>query len=132
MKPTKAGQIARFHTPLQDEDPNQLYVVLEVIEDGKNSRAKIKDLNGGLPFTPVNKVRLRDLEVVEVGTDDLIGHTVKIKKSDNSEVEGKIIKCSVQKIMLDLTIVDKGVNTNVYVTILDKNSVEHTGLLLVK
>ena len=131
MKPTKDGQIARFHTPLQDEDPNQLYVVLEVIEDGENSRANIKELNGGLPFTPVNKVRLRDLEVVEVGTDDLIGHTVKIKKSDNSEVEGKIIKCRVQKIMLDLTIVDKGVNTNVCVTILDKNNVEHTGLLLV-
>jgi hypothetical protein len=33
MKPTKQGQIAKFHTPLADEDPDQLYVVLEVIED---------------------------------------------------------------------------------------------------
>lgn len=29
----KAGQIVKFHTPNQDEDPNQLYIVLEVNED---------------------------------------------------------------------------------------------------
>lgn len=31
MKPTKEGQIVKFHTSLPDENPNQLYVVLEVI-----------------------------------------------------------------------------------------------------
>jgi hypothetical protein len=32
MTPNKTGQVAKFHTPLPDENPNQIYVVLEIIE----------------------------------------------------------------------------------------------------
>ena len=91
MRPTKKGQIAKFHTPLVDEDPNQLYVVLEVIEDNERPRADIQALNTGLSFPPINTVKLDDLEVVEVNTDDLIGHKVTINKSDYSKVNGKVV-----------------------------------------
>jgi len=33
MRPTKQGQTVKFHTPLADENPHQLYVVLEMIKD---------------------------------------------------------------------------------------------------
>ena len=33
MRPNKKGQIAKFHAPLPVENPEQLYVVIEVIED---------------------------------------------------------------------------------------------------
>jgi len=132
MKPTKAGQIARFHTPFSDEDPNQLYVVLEVMEDDQNPRADIRALNTGLTFPLVTKVAIDDLEIVEVNTKDLMGHSVTITKSDYSQVDGCVIKVNEQKIYLDLAKGNKGVETNVLVTILDKNGIEHMGTLFVK
>jgi hypothetical protein len=33
MRPNKIGQVAMFHALLRDENPNQLCVVLEIIED---------------------------------------------------------------------------------------------------
>ena len=132
MIPNKKGQIAKFHTPLPDENPNQLYIVLEVIEDEERPRANIQALNTGLSFPPINKVRLNDLEVVEVSTQDLIGHTVTINKSDYSQASGIIIKVDEQKIMLDLTKGVKGVETNVWVTIVDKVGKEHMGTLYVE
>lgn len=128
MRPNKNGQIAKFHTPLPDEDPNQLYVVLEVKEDEVSPRADIQALNTGLSFVPINTVSLNDLEVVEVDTQDLIGHRVTINKSDYSQVQGKVISVNEQKIMLDLS---KGVETNVWLTIVDKEGKEHTGSLFV-
>jgi len=50
MRPNKIGQVAKFHTPLPDKNPNQLYVVLEIIEDDERPRADIKALNTGLSF----------------------------------------------------------------------------------
>ncbi len=131
MRPTKKGQIAKFHTPLADENPEQLYVVLEVIEDDERPRADIQALNTGLSFTPINTVRLDDLEVVEVNTQDLIGHQVTINKSDYSQVKGKVVKVSEQNIMLDLSKGVTGVETNVWLTIIDKNGIEHLGKLFV-
>lgn len=131
MRPTKKGQIAKFHTPLADENPEQLYVVLEVIEDDERPRADIQALNTGLSFTPINTVRLDDLEVVEVNTQDLIGHQVTINKSDYSQVKGKVVKVSEQNIMLDLSKGVTGVETNVWLTIIDKNGIEHLGTLFV-
>jgi hypothetical protein len=128
MRPNKIGQVAKFHTPLPDENPNQLYVVLEIIEDDVRPRADIKALNTGLSFPPINTVKLDDLEIVEVDTADLVGHNVTINKADYSQATGKIVKVSEQKIMLDLT---KGVETNVYLTIEDENRKEHTGTLFV-
>lgn len=131
MRPNKIGQVAKFHTPLPDENPNQLYVVLEIIEDDERPRADIKALNTGLSFPPINTVKLDDLEVVEVDTADLVGHNVTINKADYSQATGKVVKVSEQKIMLDWTKGVKGVETNVYLTIEDENAKEHTGTLFV-
>ncbi|MEN9445539.1 MAG: hypothetical protein RL728_51 [Bacteroidota bacterium] len=131
MRPNKIGQVARFHTPLQDENPNQLYVVLEIKEDDERPRADIKALNTGLSFPPINTVLLDDPEVVEVDTADLVGHQVTINKADYSQATGKVVKVSEQKIMLDLTKGVKGVETNVWLTIEDESGKEHTGTLFV-
>jgi hypothetical protein len=131
MKPTKQGQIVKFHTPLADEKPNQLYVVLEVIEDDERPRAEIQALNTGLSFPPINTVRLGDLEVVEVDTNDLIGHKVTINKFDYSQVEGRVIKVSEQKTEVNLSNGVHGVETNVWLTVVDNNGKEHIGTLFV-
>lgn len=131
MKPSKKGQITKFHTPIKGENPEQLYVVLEVIEDDERPRADIQALNTGLAFPPINTVRLGDLEGVEVNTLDLIGHHVTINKSDYSQVEGKVISVNEQKIDLELSKRIKGVETNVYLTIIDKDGKEHMGTLFV-
>lgn len=122
----------RFHTPLADEDPEQIYVVLELKEDSERSRADIQALGTGCAFPPVSTVLLSDLEVVDVGTSDLIGHQVTINKPDYSQIEGKVISVSEQKIDLDLSKGVKGVETNVWLTVLDKNGVEHRGTLYVQ
>ena len=131
MKPNKPGQVAKFHTPLPDEDPDQLYVVLEIKEDVEKPRADIKALNTGLSFPPIYTVLLDDLKVVEVDTSDLIGYEVTIQKADYSEATGKVVRVSEQKISLDLSKGIKGVETNVWLTIQDKNGKEHTGTLFV-
>lgn len=131
MRPTKQGQIVKFHTPLADEKPNQLYVVLEVIEDEERPRAEIQALNTGLSFPPINTVRLRDLEVVDLDTNDLVGHKVTINKSDYSQVEGRVIKVSEQKIEVNLSNGVHGVETNVWLTVVDNNGKEHIGTLFV-
>ncbi|WP_426095177.1 hypothetical protein [Flavobacterium sp. DSR2-3-3] len=131
MKPNKQGQIVKFHTPLEGENPEQFYVVLEVIEDDSGPRADIQALNTGLAFPPINTVRLDDLEVVEVSTQDLIGHYVTINKADYSQVDGKVISVNEQKINLDLTNGINEVETNVYLTKVDKNGKEHLGTLYV-
>ena len=131
MRPTEQGQIVKFHTPLVDENPNQLYVVLEVIEDSERPRADIQALNTGLSFPSINTVRLNDLEVVEVDTNDLIGHRVTINKPDYSQVEGRVIKVSEQKIEVNLSNGVHGVETNVWLTIVDNDGIEHLGTLFV-
>ena len=131
MTPNKTGQVAKFHTPLPDENPNQIYVVLEIIEDDIRPRADIQALNTGLPFPPINTVSLKDLEVVEVESSDMIGHRVTINKSDYSQATGKVISVQDQKIFLNLTKGVTGVETNVWLTIQDENGIEHTGTLFV-
>ena len=131
MRPNKPGQVAKFHKPLPDENPDQLYIVLEIKEDVERPRADIKALNTGLSFPTINTVLLDDLEVVEVDTSDLAGHEVTINKADYSQATGKVVKVSEQKIMLDLTKGVKGVETNVWLTIQDKDGKEHTGTLFV-
>ncbi len=131
MRPNKPGQVAKFHTPLPDENPDQLYVVLEIKQDIERPNADIKALNTGLSFPPINTVLLDDLEIVEVDTADLVGHQVTINKADYSQATGKVVKVSEQKIMLDLTKGVKGVETNVWLTIEAENGKEHTGTLFV-
>lgn len=131
MRPNKIGQLTKFHTPLPDENPNQLYIVLEIIEDVERPRADIKALNNALSIAPINTALLDDLVVVEVDTADLIEYRVTINKSDYSQSTGKILKVSEQKIMLDLAKGVKGVETNVWITILDENGKEYSGTLFV-
>ena len=131
MRPNKTGQVAKFHTPLPDENPNQIYVVLEIIEDDIRPRADIQALNTGLPFPPINTVSLKDLEVIEVESSDMIGHHVTINKSDYSQAAGKVISVQDQKISLNLTKGITGVETNVWLTIQDANGIEHTGTLFI-
>ncbi|WP_338645049.1 hypothetical protein V5J73_08700 [Flavobacterium sp. KS-LB2] len=131
MKPIEKGQIVKFHTPLPEENPSQLYVVLEVITDDERPRADIQALNTGLSFPPINTVRLGDLEVVEVDTNDLIGHKVTINKSDYSQVEGRVIKVSEQKVEVNISNGVHGVETNVWLTVVDYDGVEHLGTLFV-
>lgn len=132
MRPTKEGQIVKFHSPLPGENPNQLYVVLELKIDGERDRADIQALGTGLSFPGVNTVLLSDIETVEVDTSDLIGHDVTVQKSDFSEVSGKVVDVKEQKIMLDLTKGVNGVETNVWLTVLDSLGSKHTGSLVVR
>lgn len=131
MKLISEGNIVKFHTPLPNEDPHQLYVVLEVINDDLRARAKIQALNTGLPFAPVLKVKLEDLEIVEVDTNDLIGHAVTITKDNNLKIHGRVIKVSEQKIEVNMSTGKDGIETNVWLTIVDKDGVEHLGTLVV-
>jgi hypothetical protein len=71
MKPNRRGQVVKFHTPYEDEDPEQLYLILEYIEDGCRSRAKILAANTGLAFPPISLVWAEDLEVDEGQTFEL-------------------------------------------------------------
>lgn len=131
MRPNKLGQVAKFHIPLPDENPNQLYVVIKIKEDIDRPRANVKALNTGLLFAPINTVYLDDLEVVEVDTTGLVGHQVTINKADYSQTTGNVVKVSEQKIMFDLAKAVKGVETNVWLTIEDEYGKEYTGTVFV-
>lgn len=131
MRPNKIGQIAKFHTPLPNENPDQLYLVLEIKEDVERPRADIKGLNAGLSFTPINTVLLDELEVVEVDTADLIGYNVTINKLDYSQARGKVVQVSERRIMLDLKRGVNGIETNVWLTIQEENGKVHSGTLFV-
>ncbi|MBL7943361.1 MAG: hypothetical protein JNM00_11370 [Flavobacteriales bacterium] len=104
---------------------------MEIKEDVERPRVDIKALNTGWSFPPINTVLLDDLEVAEVDTADLNGHKVTINKANYSQVTGRVVKASEQKIMLDLVKGIKGVETNVWLTIEDENGKEHTGTLFV-
>jgi hypothetical protein len=56
---------------------------------------------------------------------------VTINKSDYSQVIGKVISVGKQKVNLDLSKGITRVETNVYVTVMDKNEKEHMGTLFV-
>ena len=89
MKPTRKGQIVKFHTPCEDEGPEQLYVILEYIEDGDRTRAKIEVLNTGFSFPPNTIVYVKDLEL-----DRLMNKQV-VRYLEDLEIEaslGKSIK----------------------------------------
>ena len=117
---------------MEGENPNQLYVVLELKIDGKRDRADIQPLGTNLPFPGINTVSLNDLEVVEVETADLIGHEVTIQKTDFSEAIGKVVSAKNKKIFLDLSKNTNGVETNVWLTIQDNNGRKHEGTLVVR
>ena len=131
MVPNKEGQIVKFHTPFPDEDPNQLYVILELHTDVEKPRALIKQLNGGLPFPSTKVVLVDELEISEISMKDLIGQKVMIDKSDSTRIEGKVIRIINDGIVPDLNKIHNGVETNVLLTVIDINGIEHMGTLFV-
>jgi RNase P/RNase MRP subunit p29 len=131
MKPTKVGQVVKFHTPYPDEDPNQLYVIIEIKGDDDTTRVDIKALHTGFSFPPISTVLLKDLITVELPTEELIGHEVTIVKSDKTMTKGRVTRVSDSKVNLDLNKVAKGVTTNVFLTVVDKNGTEVEGTLFV-
>ncbi len=65
MRPTKAGQLAKFKTPFQNDDPDQLYVVLKIMNEFEMPRVHIKAVNSkSVESAIIYTVLLADLEVV--------------------------------------------------------------------
>ena len=131
MIPSKEGQIVKFHTVGDGEDPNQRYVVLEVHTDCERPRAKIKALSTGLPFSSVHIVSVNDLEIVPVPTDDLIGYVTFVRKDDGTKILGKILSVDKSEIYTEMVLSEKTVETNVIVVIEDKYGDKHRGTLVV-
>lgn len=132
MKPTKQGQIVKFHTPLENENPNQKFVILEIHQDTDRPRAKIQPLLWEGFITPTMVVSAADLEVIPADASELLGHNVFIKTSDNEQIYGQVIEVADNSVNLDMQVQDNGVNTNVLITISDAHGKKHSGLLFVK
>jgi hypothetical protein len=133
MKTTKEGQFVRFHTPYPDENPKQLYILIEVVdyEDGRPPKALILALNTGLSFPPINSVLLEDLELAEVDTADLVGYRAVIRDDSGKKIAGRIIQVDKKKLFVELTKEIASVNTNLVVTLKDHSGVYHRGRLAV-
>lgn len=95
IKPEK-GHLVKFHTPYPEEDPSQLYLLLEVkdYDHFDTSWADILALGTGFSFPSINMVKLEDLEVVEWNTEELLGNYGAVLKEEGSKVPGKIIQIS--------------------------------------
>ena len=127
MTVIKKGSVVK----IKSEDSNQQYVVLEIVLL-KNHRAELQALNTGLEFPPRKKVNVDELEIVKVNTNDLMGVGVYIKTNDGDKVLGKVIEVNEKEINLDMIIKEDGVETNVHLTIEDKEGIKHKGILFVK
>ena len=58
--PSKKGQIVKFHTPLEDEDPNQKYMVVEM----RGTRVLVKPFGDESKFSPTFSYNRKDLTVI--------------------------------------------------------------------
>jgi hypothetical protein len=130
MKPIKEGTIVKFHTPLADENPDQLFVVLELF-DREPQNAKIMALNTGLNFPPVNTVNTEDLIPAPVPTDDLMGRIVTIIKPDNLRVQGVVNAITRPGNSPEMTLTPEGVIVDLVVTVNTKQGEVITGKLFV-
>jgi len=131
MRPTKIGQVVKFHTPLPDEDPDQLYVVKEIFFDVEDPRAHIQELNCEYSFPSISTVLVEELELAEVDTSDLIGQEVTVLSRDFKPITGKAVKAEEKMIIPDFNKGDKYISTNGWLTILDEANKPHTGMLIV-
>jgi hypothetical protein len=55
------GDIVKFHTPLEDEDADQEYVLLD--DPAVTPRVDIQALGTGMRFAPISRVLATDLKV---------------------------------------------------------------------
>lgn len=133
LRPNKPGQIVKFHTPYPGEDPNQLYLLLEIFDygDGRKSAATIKALIKGWSFLPINKVFLEDLELAEVITTDLIGFRGALLTENGIKITGDILAVDRNKQPVELNKLEDRVNSNVRVSIRDAGGSIYQGDLTV-
>lgn len=71
MTLNKRGQIVKFHTPYECEDPDDLYLVLEYMEHGERSRVRVQALNTGYSFPWTRILYARDFVVDEIQSREL-------------------------------------------------------------
>jgi hypothetical protein len=101
MEKMKEGDIVKFHTPYDDEDPNQLYVILNIAYDVDKPRADIKPISNHPTFSPINTVYVEDLELAVIKKSNLIDHTVNVIKADKTYSTGKVIDIINENEILD-------------------------------
>ncbi len=134
MNPIKVGQIVKFREPYPDEQ-GQLYVVLEVKDgDGptkNDTRVDIMALNTGLNLPSIGTFLADDLVESEVSTDDLLGHKVNILKPDGSLISGRVKAIADERLLLELNKADRGILTNVWLTVIADDGHEHKGTLYI-
>ncbi|MFN3794723.1 MAG: hypothetical protein ACK4RX_08655 [Chitinophagaceae bacterium] len=131
MTPTAVGQVVKFHSPLPDEDPKQLYVVLELITDVEKPRALIKAITSDPVFSPINTVLINDLETVQIDISELIGHNVTIITKDNTRISGKVVEVNKTENVTSLFKYVDGVLTNADVTVVMEDNRKRTGKIFV-
>ncbi len=132
MKPLKVGQVVRFQTPLPDEDPNQIYVIVEISDDETSNRVAIKPLNFKFQFPPILTVKITDLSQVRVSALEMVGETVTLKKNDGTEVSGRVVSARDVDIFLEMTRNEQEVVTNCHLTIVDNAGLTHEGFYVFK
>jgi len=132
MKTFKVGQIVKFHTPLPDEDPAQIYVIVEISDDETANRASIKPLNFKFQFPPILTVKIADLSHVKVSALEMVGETVTLKKNDGTEVSGRVVSARDVDIFLEMTRNKQEVVTNCHLTIVDQEGLTHEGFYVFK
>lgn len=130
MIPTQNGQIVRFHTPFLDEDPEQLYVIMESFLDVEKPRALIKALGFGSTFAPTTTVLIEDLEVISFTKSELIGKELKIKLDGGFVVTGIGVEVINPEMVLLINEIGNEFVSNIMVIVSAQNGKQFTGLLV--
>ncbi|MDD3686669.1 MAG: hypothetical protein PHE56_07875 [Bacteroidales bacterium] len=131
MAKLKAGQVVKFHSPLPNENPNQIYVVLEAHYDVDKPRAHIRALIWGQTFLPINVVLCEDLISAQIKTGDIMGRNVTVVDNCSSLIFGKVIGIYSKEIKPKFIKTEKGILTNLSLKIMDNLGMEHHGKLIV-
>lgn len=127
MKPDKVGQVVKLYNPLPEEDPNQLFVVLEVTTDLVVNRAKVRQLNSNISFPPVSVYLTDDLEVVSVSPAEMMGEKVFIRSYNGSEVFGRVSSYRDDSLLLEMSLEPDGIITNCWLQVRDNDGQLHEG-----
>ncbi len=130
MKPTKAGQIVRFHTPFPDENPNHRFVITDIHFDVSTPRARIQQIGGGT-FGQWGDYPVKDLELASVETANLIGIEEIVVTKNGDRKSGIVVNVSEKEANSELKATDDGIETNVIITVKDQHGKEHTGRLYI-
>ena len=130
MKPNKSGQLVKYHTPFPDENPKQVYLLVELYQDVERPRGYMKPLFMSDFLSGKKSVFIDELEVFEVQNTGLVGQFVTIQKKDMCKIKGEVVKTFDPKLTLLLSEVENGAISNIYLTVKDNNGVEYEGFLI--